>query len=80
MNEYDFDLMFFLVIVDIMVFDVLLVIFEFVVFEKFVVWCDFYKLCWLYCGIFLFWFKFWLDEDIKYFNKFCFWVGDYNEL
>lgn len=69
---YEYNLIPFLGVADIMLSDASSAIFEFLALGKPVIWCDFYKLRWSYRGIFSFRLKARLSEDMQFFERLCY--------
>lgn len=77
---FDYNLLPFMQIADLMISDASSAIFEFAALGKPVVWCNFYKLRWSYRSIFSFRLKKRLDPDIDYFKQITTEVSHYKQL
>lgn len=79
-SVFDYNLLPFMQIADLMISDASSAIFEFAALGKPVVWCNFYKLRWSYRSIFSFRLKQRLDPDIEYFKQLATEVTSYKQL
>lgn len=77
---FDYNLLPFMQLADVMISDASSAIFEFAALGKPVIWCNFYKLRWSYRSIFSFRLKQRLDPDIDYFKQIATEVTSYPQL